>query len=146
MSAVEFRPLKPGQLRLVPAQPAQRLEQTAMVEPAYEALLCAGRAEGAWVDGRIIAAAGVGVLLPGQLGVAWCLLSLKAGRFMGAITRRCKRVLDEEPTVRVEMYVNTDVKNGERWALAMGFQRDTVTPLRKRGLGGVDQHIYSRVR
>lgn len=146
MSAVEFRPLIAGHLRSVAAQPAQRLEQVAFVQPEMEPLLFGGRAEGAWVDHRIVAAAGLVPLIPGEVLLAWCLLSRRAGRHMTAITRRCVRMMDETGVARIEMYVNTDVEAGERWALAMGFERETVTPLRKRGQGGKDQHIFARVR
>lgn len=143
---VEFRRLAPGQLRIIEAQPEQRLEQVAMIEPGYEALLVAGRAEAAWVGPRIVAAAGLAVMIPGELAIAWCLLSPRAGRYMASITQRCRRILVDEPITRVEMWVNTDVRNGERWALALGFERETVNPLRKRGKGGKDQHIFARVR
>lgn len=142
---VEFRPLALGHLRSIIVQPEQAMEQIAMIEPGYEALLIAGKAEGAWVGPRIVAAAGLGILIPGELAIAWCLLSPRAGRYLASITQRCRRVLTETPIVRVEMTVNSDIKNGERWATALGFTRETVQPLRKRGKGGKDQHIFARV-
>lgn len=146
MSAVEFRPLKPGQLRAVLAQPEQRLEQVAFVQPEQEALLLSGRAEGAWVGPRLVAAAGLVTLVPGEVLVAWCLLSKRAGRYMTVVTRRCLHVLDEVSEARVEMYVNTDIVAGQRWASVMGFELETPTPMRKRGQGGKDQYMYARVR
>lgn len=116
-----------------------------MIEPAYEALLVAGKAEGAWVGPRIVAAAGLGILIPGELAIAWCLLSPRAGRYLASITQRCRRVLNDVSIVRIEMTVNTDVAQGERWATALGFTRETVNPLRKRGKGGKDQHVFARV-
>lgn len=143
---VEFRPLKAGHLETILAQPAQQLEQAGMIVPGFEQRLVSGAAMGAWVGPRIVGAAGVVPLWPGELAVAWCLLSSRAGRYMLAITRKCREVLDADPTTRIEMYVNSDVGAGERWAVAMGFVRETDTPLRKRGRGGKDQHVYARVR
>lgn len=143
---IEFRPLLPGHLGTIAAQPEQQLEQVSMIEPAYEALLVAGKAEGAWVGPRIVAAAGLAIMIPGELAIAWCLLSPRAGRYMASITKRCRRVLFDDPITRVEMWVNTDIQQGERWALALGFTRETVNPLRKRGKGGKDQHVFARVR
>lgn len=116
-----------------------------MIEPGYEALLIAGKAEGAWVGPRIVAAAGLGILIPGELAIAWCLLSPRAGRYLASITQRCRHVLAENSIVRIEMTVNADIVHGERWAKALGFVRETVEPLRKRGKGGKDQHIFARV-
>lgn len=129
------------------AQPEQQLEQVAFVQPEQEALLLSGRAEGAWVGPRLVAAAGLVTLVSGEVLVAWCLLSKRAGPYMTAITKRCRRVMNEVPEARVEMYVNADIgERGKRWADAMGFVCETPSPMRKRGQGGKDQFMYARVR
>jgi hypothetical protein len=144
---VEFRPLAPGQLGTIYVQPEQQLEQVGMILPGYEALLVAGTAMAAFENGRIIAAAGLVPLVPGELSIAWCLLSKRAGRYLASITQRCRAVMDNHPTVRIEMFVNADLMDrGDRWATALGFVRETDRPLRKRGRGGKDQHIYARLK
>lgn len=143
---LEFKQLKPGWLKSVQAQPEQQLEQIGMILPAYEAWLIDGRAEAAWDGPRIVAAAGL-IWLSSDVAGAWCLLSPRAGRYMTSITRRCRAVMDADPTRRIEMYVNADMhERGGRWAKAMGFECETPNPLRKRGIGGHDQYIYARVR
>lgn len=117
-----------------------------MILPGFEARLVEGVAMGAWVGPRIVGAAGIVQLWPGELALAWCLLSMRAGRYMLPITRKCREVLDADNTVRIEMFVNSNVPAGPRWAEAMGFVRETVQPLRKRGKGGFDQHVYARVK
>lgn len=144
--ALEFRPLIAQHLETICAQPEQQMDQVGMVMPGYASMLAGGHAMGAWAGPRIVAAAGIVPLWPGELAIAWCLLSRRAGRYMVPITRKCRAVLDAEHTTRIEMFVSAEFEAAHRWALALGFERETVTPLRKRGKGGVDQHVYARVK
>lgn len=144
--ALEFRPLLAEHLRYIEAQPEQRMDQIGMLLPSYAAVLADNVALSAWSSGRCVAAAGVVVLIPSRLALAWALFSPDAWGHALAICRKMRTVLALIPEDRVELTVRAGFLEGMRFAECLGFECDTPTPLRKRGAHGEDELIYSRVR
>jgi hypothetical protein len=142
---LEYRPFRPEHLNYIQPQAVQRFQQLGMIEPAYAEFLAAGVSLSAWDGHRCVAAAGIAIIRPYRLALAWALLSRHAGPHMLSITRRCRQVIAQDRTPRIEMSVNADFEQGRRWALAVGMRLETPVPLRKHGANGEDEVIYARV-
>lgn len=135
--AVEFRPFRPGDLVFVQAQPTQLIEQQFMQAAPYAAELAEGVAQTLWVDGKIVACAGIVRLAEPERTVCWALLSMQAREHMVAISLKIIRVLNALPERRVQMGVRREYEDGHRWAKMLGFVPEYEE---------YDELIYVRVR
>ncbi len=129
----------PAHIDMLDVQDAQRIdaERRAVLSSDY------GRAWTAEVDGEPIACAGLIEVWEGR-AYAWALIGRNAGPWMAAITRAVRRALDVAPFRRVEMAVDATFEAGNRWALLLGFTRETDKPLRCYLPSG-DAYLYARV-
>lgn len=120
-------------------QPQQR---GAQVEA--DALISEGPAFAVMRKGEVLAIAGIVPMWWEGRFYAWSLLSVHAGPHLLRLTRMIRRYLDSFPYRRIEMTVDADFSQGERWALALGFEREGL--LRRYSPRGEDCWMYSRVR
>lgn len=72
-------------------------------------------------DGIPIALMGLQELWPGR-ALAWSFIGQNIGADMLAITRECRKVLDNCDYRRVELHVESWHGAGERWATMLGFK------------------------
>lgn len=122
--AVEFRPLTPGHLGSLVAQPVQRMDQAWMVQPAYAAALAEGVALSAWAGLKCVACAGIVRQPERERVVAWALLSENWRGHWLTITTKVVRVLRALPDERIQMHVDSEYFDGRRWASILGFVSD----------------------
>lgn len=77
---------------------------------------------------------------------AWALLGRDAGPHMVSLTRAIRFQLDAAPFARIEMVVEKDFRAAARWAVMLGYELETPTPLRCFLPSGRDAWIYSRIK
>lgn len=142
---VKFAPLRPGHLKYIDPQDAQRQEHTALCSEAFAKVLQDGTGLSAWAGNTCIGAAGV-VPLYSRRYIAWAMLSKHAGPHMLALTRKMRFVLDTHPADRIEMTVAADFPAGVRLAIALGMSLETPEPMRKFGAAGEDMYQFARIR
>lgn len=113
--------------------------------PGYaDSLLDHGEAYTMLVDGDVIACAGVQEAWTGR-GVAWALLSTKAGAHMRALTRVVAHYLNHLAVLRrIEAYVDPEFKAAIRWAKLLGFEMEGR--MRAFGFDGSDNLMFARVK
>lgn len=78
--------------------------------------------------------------------MGWALLSKASGPHMTELTRKIKSFLDQEPTERIEILVQSDFKLGHKWARLLGFKCETPEGMKKHGVNGADEYLYARVK
>lgn len=101
-------------------------------------------------DGRVIASAGV-VMHHQGVAHAWCLLSVHARRNAWPVVRAIRAFLMDDETWdglhRIQMDVLTNWREGERFAMLLGFERETTDrPMRKYRVDQKDAHMWAMVR
>jgi hypothetical protein len=77
--------------------------------------------------------------------IAWALVSRHAGPHMRALTRAAIKVFEECEHGRVELYVDAEWQQAQRWARLLGFQLETPRPLAACLPGAVDAFLYARI-
>jgi len=95
-------------------------------------------------DGRAVACGGV---LPiwNDRAMVWAIMAQDAGKYMGAITRAAKSILEAAPYNRIEADTLCEFKEGHRWLRMLGFTLEAERLRAYRG-DGVDCALYARVR
>lgn len=145
MQQVTFRKCSPDHIAYIQVQDAQRAEQAVMVNSDYAEIATSHIAFSAWADNRCLGAAGIVPMFPHR-AVAWALISRNVGLYMLPITRKARRVIELDPTPRIEMTVDVSFRAGHKWAELVGMKLETPEPLRKFGATGADEMMYARVR
>lgn len=141
---LEFRPCHGEHIKYLDVQSVQRKGyQMSLREDELEALT-SGVSLSAWHNSRCVGAAGF-VHFYRHRAVAWMLLSKDAAPHMLAIARKIRRVLDLDPTPRIEMTVDVEFKEGQRFAELIGMTRESGI-LRKHGMLGEDEIMYARIK
>jgi hypothetical protein len=125
-------------------QPAQAWLVPVVTEEYRAALERAGPAFSALADGRVLGCAGVIEHWPGR-GVAWAMLAADIGPGFVALHRAARRYLDRAAPRRLEIAVQRDFAAGRRWALLLGFERETPNGMRGYGPDGATYDLYARV-
>jgi len=112
--------------------------------------------EAAFADGAVFGDAwtamvgdqvlGCGGLIPHgrERAYAWALLADDAGARMLALTRAVRGHLAGASFARIEMAVDVSFAAGARWAELLGFERETLRPLRHYLPGGRSAWLYAR--
>lgn len=142
---VKFAPLRPGHLKYIDPQDAQRQEHIALCSDAFAKVLEEGTGLSAWVGNTCIGAAGI-VPLYTHRYMAWAMIGKNAGPHMLAIVRKMRTVLDTHPAPRIEMTVAADFAAGVRLANALGMVLETPRPMRKFGALGEDAYQFARIK
>lgn len=142
---VKFAPLRPGHLKYIDPQDAQRQEHIALCSDAFANVLEEGTGLSAWVGNTCIGAAGVTPLYAHRY-MAWAMIGKDAGPHMLAVVRKMRFVLASHPAPRIEMTVAADFTAGVRLAYALGMTLETPEPMRKFGAFGEDTYQFARIR
>lgn len=138
IAVVRFRPAHLARLDI---QAAQRAEANHDGQHAVSF----GDAWTVEVDGRPVFCGGLLELWAGRWS-AWALIAQDAGPHMLAITRAIRCRLAHAPCRRIEMAAAVDFDAANRWALMLGFTRETATPLRGYLPDGRPAHLYARFK
>lgn len=96
-------------------------------------------------DGMVVAIGGMCDSWAGR-AICWSGLSKHAGPHMLALTRAMRRMMDELPYHRLEMYVDAGSATAQRWAEMLGFHNETPTPMRSFLPDRRAAYLYGRVR
>ena len=98
------------------------------------------------LDGdKVIACAGIIKLWEGRCMV-WSYLADDAGKYMPAIHKATKRMLDVVEFSRIEAVVDEGFVEGHRWIKMLGFELETQEPMRKYMPNGNGAYLYARVK
>lgn len=118
---IRVEPFEPHHVDMIEVQPAQR--DAVMPGVTYAA---AGPAWTAFADDdRIIFCGGFAALGPGYM-LAWALLSSDKRADLWPVTCAVRRVIAGAGWRRIELLTDTRFPAAERWALALGFEREGV--------------------
>lgn len=142
MRIVPYRAEHLAELVLQPAQAWLAPVVTAEYRAALES---AGPAFTAVAERRVLGCAGIVEHWPGR-GVAWAMLAKDIGPGFVALHRAARRYLDRAAPRRLEVVVQRDFAAGRRWALLLGFQRETPDGMRGYGPDHTTYDLYARVR
>jgi hypothetical protein len=142
---ITFTPFRAGHLRYLTPQEAQRHEHAVLLGSGAADLLESAVALTAWDDYRCVGMAGLIPVHPHR-ALAWMLLSEGAAAHMLPIVRKIKRVVANAPWRRVELTVNANFEDGQRFARLLGAVLETPEPMRAYGPDGDDQFMYALVR
>lgn len=99
----------------------------------------------ALAGGRPVVVAGMAQIWSGR-AIAWALVSRHAGSHMRALTRAAVDVFEACEYQRVELYVDAEWQEAQRWARLLGFHAETPRPLQACLPGGLDAFLYARVK
>jgi hypothetical protein len=138
-------PYRAEHLAALVLQPAQEWLAPIVTEEYRAALERAGPAFSALDDGRVLGCAGIIEHWPGR-GVAWAMLAADIGTRFVAVHRAARRHLEHEAPRRLEIAVERDFAVGRRWALLLGFERETPDGMRGYGPDGATYDLYARIR
>lgn len=142
---VEFTPFRATHLQYLVPQAAQKHDHGALLASGAAELMEGPVALTAWRRNVCLGMAGL-IPVHRHRALAWALLSEDAGAHMLTISRKVKRVLAVAPYRRVEITVNADFIDGQRFALLIGGALETPRPMRAYGPDGDDQYMYAVVR
>ena len=126
-------------------QPAQAWLAPIVTDEYRAALERAGPAFTALDGGRVVGCAGIIEHWPGR-GVAWAMLAADIGPGFVALHRAARRYLDLKAPRRLEIAVERRFAAGRRWALLLGFERETPKGMRGYGPDGATYDLYARIR
>ena len=126
-------------------QPAQAWLAPIVTDDYRAALERAGPAFTAFVGGRVVGCAGVIEHWPGR-GVGWAMLAADIGPRFVVLHRAVRRYLDSAAPRRLEIVVQRDFTAGRRWALLLGFVRETPKGMGGYGPDGATYDLYARIR
>jgi hypothetical protein len=76
-------------------------------------------------------------------GIAWAMISARIGTDFIHFHKAVKHFLDECKLQRVEMAVETNFKQGSRWAEMLGFKKEGL--MHNYYPNGSDAYLYARV-
>lgn len=134
MKLIDFQP---HHARLIVPQEAQKSEVNAQSMAAPY-----GTAWTAVHDGLPVACGGFIDVWPGR-AYAWALIDVDCGPHMLSLTREIRSLVARAPYNRLEMAVDAEFEAGCRWAVLLGFERESLA--RKYLPSGRDAWIYARV-
>jgi hypothetical protein len=139
---VTLRPFKPKDLLDFDPQPRQVDDYAQAIDSRHwqycDALT-------AFAGGRAVVVAGMAPIWSGR-AIAWALVSRHAGPHMRALTRAAIGVFEACEYARVELYVDVEWAEAQRWARLLGFQPETPRPLQACLPGGADAFLYARIK
>lgn len=95
-------------------------------------------------DGRIFMCGGIIKYWENRVE-AWAMFDQNMASEFISVHRICKRYLDFLPHKRIECVVQTDFKEGNRWAKALGFELECPR-LKCYFNDGKDAVLYSRIK
>lgn len=142
---IQIVPLLEQHVRDLTPQPMQSRES---IEERVEFAMTyaqGGSAFAALSPDGVICVGGTCEIWPGR-AIAWSLVAADAGRYMVALTRAVRRVLDAGGYKRLEMCVDAEHAAGCRWARMLGFELETPAPMRAFTPTGRAAYLYGRVR
>jgi hypothetical protein len=128
---------------MIQPQPAQ-LATMAVMTPSLAETLVGQNSWTLWRDRRIVAIAGVAHAYA-HCGEAWAILSDEAGKYMLAVDRLARAILQDAPYRRITTYVRCDFAEGHRWIKSLGFEVEAKT-CRMAGPEMADYALYALVR
>jgi hypothetical protein len=138
-------PYRAEHLAALVLQPAQIWLAPVVTDEYRAALERAGPAFTALAGGRVLGCAGVVEHWPGR-GVGWAMLAADIGPRFVALHRAVRRYLERQAPRRLEIAVQRDFAAGRRWALLLGFERETPGGMRGYGPDGATYDLYARIR
>jgi hypothetical protein len=138
-------PYRAEHLAALVLQPAQAWLVPIVTEEYRAALERAGPAFTALAAGRVLGCAGIVEHWPGR-GVAWAMLAADIGPRFVAVHRAARHYLEHAAPRRLEIVVARDFAAGRRWALLLGFERETPDGMRGYGPDGATYDLYARIR
>ena len=144
MSRVTYKPCHPKHIFLIKPQEGDIKNKEYYMAPDFAELITNNIALSAWIGDKCIGAAGIIDIFPHK-AIAWTLLGADAGPHMLELTRKIKNFFGMYDKGRIEMTVVSDFAPGHRWAKLLGFTCETPNGMKKNGVHGNDEHLYSRV-
>lgn len=143
---ITFRSAKPEHLKLINPTEFQQEDLQLLLTPEYAHMMKEGTSVSMWVGVRCFAVAGIIPVYPMRKALAWSLVSKDAGPYMLRLTKALKKYLNDDPIPRIEMFVNSEFKQGHQWAKMLGFVCETPEGMKKHSPVGEDEHLYARVK
>lgn len=135
--------MKPEHVAAFQLQPRQAMLAGNLSDPAYvEAIVRAGNAYAALLDGRPVAFAGCMEMWPGR-ALLWSMIGADAGPHMRTLVRAAEGYLKAAPWRRIEAVVASDFPQGHRLVRMLGFEREGR--MRAYCPGGFDHDLYARI-
>lgn len=145
MTEIEYRPCKQEHIRYIDPQDGDSRSKLVYLDPDYAYIINDHFSMSAWVGNECMGAAGI-ITLHKYQGIAWAIVSRKAGPYMLAITRKIKKAIELHPCKRIEMRVIFDFEEGHKWAKLIGFGEPEAPRMRSSGVFGEDETLYARVK
>lgn len=118
---IEFRPLQPEDLVNFRVNAAEQSHSELMCEEYGEVLATMPISVTAVRGVEPVALFGLQHIWPGR-ALAWSLIGKDVAGDMVAITRKCRKLMNNSGYRRIEMHVIADFGAGERWARMLGFR------------------------
>jgi RimJ/RimL family protein N-acetyltransferase len=141
---IEVKPFKKADLKQIKEQKATSKVSAQAEEVHYDALEKMPYAFSIFIQGKVVACAGVIQQWPGR-GIAWAIVDELCKREFLALHNVVKRFLDVCPIRRIEATVDVGFEQGHRWVKLLGFQLEA--PMMKHyGPDGSHAALYARVR
>ena len=142
---LEYVKCRPEHFAYINVQDAQKEELAQVIHTDYADLMCQNLSLSVWLNSRCLGAAGIVPVYPHR-AIAWALVSRDIGAALVPISRKVRRILELDPTPRIEMTVAVDFKAGHTWAGLLGMTLETPEPLRRHGARGEDEMLYARIK
>jgi len=95
------------------------------------------------ISGQPVACGGLIRVYPHRL-IAWSAITDKMP-VLPAV-RLARKFLDKQDALRIETVVDCEDPTSQRWVEALGFRRETDTPLRAWNHDGSDAYMYVRLK
>lgn len=137
-------PFKPEHLEALVLQPAQVHPYASVADKGYGEALAKHEAYTGFIDGRIVACAGVVPIWDGR-GELWALVARDIGKLgMRSLHYGVKRWLGSAAFRRLEAHCDAEFMQAHRWLMLLGFNYEG--PLAKFLPDGRDALRFARVR